>query len=330
MDDDFWKERDLPERFGPMTTKELRQGLRRGMFVFPFIGVHLFAVLAMVAEFQMTDAVRFTKYDGVLNLFLFLPGDMFSGPFWSVAGAVFLLLMPLGGLVLMGQELEEGNHELLLMTPLDRWKVVRGKFLSLWGICLLGFVSVIPYMIVRYFVGGMDVWRNIAMTLTVVLFSGMMAAGAIGASSFRTILGRILVLALFLGSMCASIAACLAGAGGVTEKAGVFWHLNAFAVAFCYIVLGLMLARSRIRLVVHQYEVQPSWMMVGLLFFTPFVVGMATAITIGWAGFLGSVGMGLVAWFADTSPKAPKWVKPPAPNIPSPPALPPATPGAQA
>lgn len=323
MDEAFWKKRDLPERFGPMTTKELRQGLRRGMFIFPFIGVHIFAILAMVAEFNATDLVEFTEHTGVLNILLFLPGfDMFSGPFWSVVGAACLILLPLGGLALMGQELEEGNHELLLMTPLSRWKVIRGKFLALWGICMLSFISLLPYLLVRYFIGGMDIWRNISMTLTVVIFSAMMGAGAIGASSYQGILGRILVLLLFIGSMLLSMAGGLMATAAFRESMSVPYHLSAIGVAFCYIMLGLMLARSRIRLVVHQYEVKPSWMMVGLLIFTPFVITMATVMTGGYAGVIGSVGMGFVAWYADVSPKAPKWVQPPTPNTPTPPQLP--------
>ena len=55
-----------------------------------------------------------------------------------------------------------------------------------------------------------------------------------------------------------------------------------------------------------------------LLVFTPFVVGMATAMTGGWAGFVGLIGMSLVSIYADATPKAPAWVKPPAPNVPPP------------
>ena len=301
-----------------MTVKELRQGLRRGMFIYPFIGIHVLAVVAMVAEFKMKEVETFTEYAGVLNLLLFLPGNMFSGMFWAVTGAVCLFFMPLGGLALMGQELEEGNHELLLMTPLSRWKVVRGKFLALWGLCLLTFSSLLPYMIVRYLIGGLDVWRNLAMGLTVVLFSGMMAAGAIGASSFTSIAGRIGTLILFVGSMLASIAIACGFSGGITAGAGVVFHLNALSAAFCYIIFGLALARSRIRLVVHHYEIKPSWMIIGLLLFTPFIVLMATFMTFFHAGGVGLIGMGLVGWFADVSPKAPKWVQPPIANIPGP------------
>jgi ABC-2 type transport system permease protein len=314
---ELFKSKDLPERLGPMTVKELRQGLRRGMFVYPFLGIHLLAVVAMAVEFQMTEVEEYTEYAGILNLFLFIPGHpWFSGPFWAVAGAVCLILMPLGGLALMGQELEEGNHELLLMTPLSRWKVVRGKFLALWVLCLLTFVSLLPYMIVRYLNGGMDTWRNIAMAITVVVFSATMAAGAIGASSFTGIAGRIAALLLFLGSMLISLGTVGTAAGSATDGAGVIYTLNVLTVPFCYIVLGLALARSRIRLVVHHYEVKPSWMIIGLLFFTPFVTLMATPMTLFHAGGIGLIGMGLVGWFADVSPKAPKWVQAPAPNMP--------------
>ena len=56
----MFKSRDLPERLGPMTVKELRQGLRRGIFIYPFIGIHLLAIVAMVAEFQMKEVERYT------------------------------------------------------------------------------------------------------------------------------------------------------------------------------------------------------------------------------------------------------------------------------
>ena len=321
---DWWKSRDLPERLGPMMTKELRQGLRRGLFLFPFIGIQILAVAAMAVEFQMNidDIEKSTEYGGPLNFLMFFPGEAFSGPFWVVVGLICLVLMPLGGLMLMGQELEEGNHELLLMTPLSRWKVVRGKFLTLWGICLLTFSSLLPYAIVRYFIGGIDVGRNINLALTVVLGSGILAAGAIGASSFRGMIARIAVLGLFLGSLLSSLGAAVGAAAGGTDGAGVFFHLNAYGVFFCYTVLGLAMARSRIRLVVHHYEVKPSWMIIGLLFFTPFVVGMSAVVTVGYAGFVGSVAMGFVAWYADVTPKAPAWVNAPGPNIPKPSSLP--------
>jgi hypothetical protein len=123
---------------------------------------------------------------------------------------------------------------------------------------------------------------------------------------------------LFAGSLAVGCGIPLAASAGVTDGCGVFYHLNAVAAAVCYTLLGLSLARSRLRLVVHAYEVKPSYMVVGLLVFTPFVVGMATAMTAGFAGFVGLIGMSLVSIYADATPKAPAWVKPPSPNVPPP------------
>jgi len=303
---------DLPDRFGPMTVKELRQGLRRGSFVVPFLAIQLLAVLAMTAEFQAGDLGSFTDHPGMLNVLLLVE----SGPFWIVVASMCAVVMPLGGMVLMGQELEEGNHELLLLTKLSRWKVVRGKFLTLWGLSALTFVSLLPYVVVRYLVGGIEPLTELACSASVIALGGMVSAGAIGASSFRTLVGRVAALALFLGSMVLACTPPLISSALMKIGFPVFYHLNALAAFGCYTMLGLTLARSRLRLVVHAYEVKPSWMVIGLLVFTPPVVWMATAMTAGYGGFVGLVGMGLVAYHADVSPKAPKSLPAPAPNVP--------------
>jgi len=188
-----------------MTAKELRQSLRRGSFVYPFLGIQFLAVGAMAAEFQMGHAAVSSEYEGMLNLWLLWS----SGPFWMVVSAICLFLMPLSGVILMGQELEEGNHELLLLTKLDRWKIVFGKFITLWGLCALTFISLLPYVVVRYMVGGIEWWHEAACATTILGGSAMISAGAIGASAFQGIGGRVGVLFLFLASMAAGAAAPL-------------------------------------------------------------------------------------------------------------------------
>lgn len=306
----------LPERLTakltPMVVKELRQGLRRGVFLIPFMLIHLFAISALYLEFYTEIELGANPFTGVMQMGLFLE----DSPFWWVAGGVCMLLMPMGGIVLMGQEMDEGNYELLQMTELSRWQVVLGKFLSIWSISLLTFSSLIPYLIVRYFVGGMEVWRNVALVLTVVFVAAIVAAGAIGASSFKNPFARMGIFLLFLVSLGASGMMVLMASALRSGGCGVFYHLNVIGLTLCYVMLGLVIARSRIRLVVHQYEVKPSWMMICLLVFTPIVVGMGTLMTGGWMGFIGCVAMTIVARYADVSPKAPKWVKMPELNIP--------------
>lgn len=303
---------DLPDRFGSMLVKEMRQNMRRGSFVIPFLAVHALAIGAVIIEFQAGATEGFSEAVGMMNLVLL--GS--SGPLWLAITLICALIMPLGGLVLMGQELEEGNHELLLLTKLSRWKVVRGKFFSLWSLSVLTLFSLLPYVLVRYQIGGIELVRDLACTLSVLGLSGIMCAGAIGASSFTGLGARMAIMFLFILSTLASGCVALIAVAAQTEEAGFFWHLNALAATLCFIMMGLGLARSRLRLVVHAYEVKPSFMVVGLLFFTPFVVGMTTAMTAGYAGLVGLVGMGLVAIYADVTPKAPAWVKAPEANVP--------------
>jgi ABC-type transport system involved in multi-copper enzyme maturation permease subunit len=312
-----WKN-DLPEILGPMTTKELRQNMRRGSFVFPFLLIQLLAVLATVFEFQRGEVYKIDDGVGMLNFALLWS----SGPFWAIVGAVCVVIMPLGGIILMGQELEEGNHELLLLTKLGRWKIVLGKFITLWGLCTLTFVSLMPFVVVRYAHGEVEWWYELACSTTVVGGSALVCAGVIGASAFKTIAGRVGMLLLFLVSMIFGCGIPLAFAAVTTKSCGIVYHINAVAAVFCYVVTGLALARSRLRLVVLAYEVKPSGMMIALLVCMPFAIGMVTAITVGFGGFVGLLGMALVAWRLDISPKAPQWVKPPVANTPQPPTLP--------
>jgi hypothetical protein len=309
--DAAWKN-DLPEGFDPMTAKELRQSLRRGSFVYPFLGIQLFAVLAMAAEFEIGHAAESTEYAGALNPILL--GT--SGPFWMVVSAICLVIMPLGGLMLMGQELEEGNHELLLLTKLDRWRVVFGKFITLWGLCTLTFISLLPYVVVRYMVGGIEWWHEAACAGSIIGGSAMMCAGAIGASAFMRVGARVAVLALFFASMLAGCAAPLFGAGMRTGGCGWLYHITALAAVAGYTLAGLALARSRLRLSILSYEMHPSGMIIGLLVFAPFVTGLVTAITGGWGGMAGLIGLAIISVKMDITPQAPKRIPPPLPNVP--------------
>ncbi len=306
----FWKN-DLPEKFHPMAAKELRQSLRRGSFVYPFLGIQVLALCAVIAEFQIGANFPNSESAGMLNLAMFPT----AGPFWAVVMVICMLLMPLSGIMLMGQELEEGNHELLLLTKLDRWKIVLGKFITLWGLCALTFISLLPYVVVRYLLGGVEWWHELACGLTVLGGAAMLSAGAIGASAFKTLAARFGVLILFILSMLFGAGGALLGAGMSSGGCGVIYHFTAFSAVVCYVAVGIALARSRLRLAVMAYEVQPYGMMIGLMIFSPFAIGMVVAFTLGWGGALGLLGMALVAVRLDITPKAPLSLKPPEANF---------------
>jgi ABC-type transport system involved in multi-copper enzyme maturation permease subunit len=299
-----------------MTVKELRQSLRRGSFVYPFLSIQLLSAVAMALEFKTGAWTDSSSQSGMLNIELLWS----SGPFWMVVSLVCAFIMPMAGVVLMGQELEEGNHELLLLTQLDRWKVVIGKFAALWGLSVLTFVSLMPYVVVRYLVGGIEWWREASCGLSVLGVSAILAAGAIGASAFRRAGIRILVILLFLVSAAIGSAVPLGFSASQTDGMGILYHLTAVSAVICFTLLGLALARSRLRLVTHAYEVSPSAMIIGLICFAPLIIGMSTAFTGGYAGLIGLLGLALAAIYTDVTPKAPRWMPAPPPNLPTRPA----------
>lgn len=309
-----------------MTVKELRQSMRRTSFVYPFICVHIFATLAIYAEFQLGIG---TGTGGIPAVFAWDPDHV--GAFWWVTMAVCGLLMPMAGFFLMPQEIEEGNHELLLLTTLTRWQVVSGKFLMLWGLSALTFTSLLPYIIIRYFIGGIEWFHELASAGSVIGAAAVISAGAIAASGFGNLAARLGVFALFAFSALAGGGAGMIGGSmtlGISKTKSYAWlgnlhyHFSAFCVIACYSILGLLIARSRLRLAIMNFELKPSSVLLIVIGLAPFIVGMVAAFTCGFGSVAGVLLLTYLAWNSDRTPKAPKWLPPPPPNIPTPPHLP--------
>jgi hypothetical protein len=312
---------ELPERFGPMTVKELRQSLRRTSFVYPFVSIHIFATLAIYAEFQLGIG---SGSGGLPAVFAWDPAHV--SPFWWVAMAVCGLLMPMAGFFLMPQEIEEGNHELLLLTTLSRWQIVFGKFIMLWGLSTLTFTSLLPYIIIRYFIGGIEWFHELASAGSVVGAAALVSAGTIAASGFGNLASRFGVFALFAFSALAGGGAGMIGGAmtlnmsstsGYAWLGNLFYHFSILCVVGCYSIIGMLVARSRLRLATMNFELKPSAVLLIILGLAPFIIGMAAAFTCGFGSLAGVLLLTYLAWNSDLTPKAPKWLPPPPPNVPS-------------
>jgi hypothetical protein len=294
---------ELSDRLDPMTVKELQQGMRRASFVYPFLGIHLLTIAALLVEFSIGE-VKNSEYPGIMNLVMLFQ----SGPFWMVVSVMCIIIMPLGGLMLMGQELEEGNHELLLLTKLNRWAVVRGKFFTLWGICTLSLISLLPYVVVRYHIGGVEMIQEIACALSVLGGSAVVCAGAIAASSFKNIGKRTFVFVTFLLSFFFSAAVVLIPCGGLTLGINEwFFHslfnISGIIVAVGYSVLGVSIARSTLRTKIQLYDLYAGNTMFYLSFLGPIFVVLTTVMTVGFGGFIGIIVLFLMAIYTDVTPK---------------------------
>ena len=305
-----------------MQVKELRQSLRRSSFIYPFVCIHLFAITAIFFEFE-----RGISSGGTMAaVFLWDPNHI--GPFWWVAMAACGILMPMAGLFLMPQEIEEGNHEMLLLTSLNRWQIVFGKFLTLWLLSLLTLTSLLPYIIIRYFIGSVEWFNEIANTGTVISIAAIISALSIAASGYPSLASK-------LGIFCVLLFSALTG-GGISMIGGsicinmaktsstwaipatLFYHLCVIIVVVCYVILGLLVARSRLRLATMSFEIKPSSLLIIIIGLAPFIVGMVAAFTCGFGSIVGTALLTFLAWNSDKTPKAPKWMAAPKANIPPP------------
>ncbi len=300
---------ELPERINPMIVKELHQSMRRASFTYPFLVMQVLAIAAMAIEFAQGEPER-ADFVGVMNLVMLFD----CGPFWSVVGGMCGVIMPLAGLMLMGQEVEDGNHELLLLTKLSRWSIVRGKFAVLWSVSALSFLSLLPYVVVRYFMGGVEFLQEMACSLSVLSLAALVSAGAIGASSFQNIAARFSIFALYVVTASISGSTALSASAWASRRwspslSSLVYHVNVLLFLACYIILGLALARTRLRLVLHFYEPHPRGGMIGLLIVTPIVCGMSALFTAGYAGALGLLGMIFAIYSADNTLRGKPLVK---------------------
>lgn len=216
---------------------------------------------------------------------------------------------------------------MLLLTTINRWQIVFGKFLTLWLLSLLTLTSLLPYIIIRYFIGGIEWFNEIANTGTVISIAAILSAISIAASGYPTLPKKLGIFCVMLFSAVGGGGISMLG-GGIwmnmakaskwAPVANTFYHACVLIVVVSYVILGLLVARSRLRLAVMNFEIKPSSLLVIIIGLAPFIVGMCAAFTCGFGSILGTVLLTFLAWNSDRTPKAPKWMVAPKPNIPPP------------
>ena len=127
----------MPDFFSPVFVKELRQGLRAKRFVMPFVIAQVMAIIAVGTELGIASTTAITGNDGFT--------DFLGGVVYLVLWIVIGVIMPLTNIGALRPELAGGrNVELLLMSNLSRWEIVRGKWMVGFALSCLMLVSLIP------------------------------------------------------------------------------------------------------------------------------------------------------------------------------------------
>lgn len=276
---------DFADRWPAMVVKELRQGLRARGFVIPFMVLHGLALGAVAIEYLI---MRSAGASAGWSSFIGGPGI-----FWLVVYLVVAGVMPLRLMESLRGESDGGNTELLLLGGLTRWKIVRGKWQVQAVLTLLALISLMPYMLVRYFFGGVELVQSAFSFVSVLGCSLGMAGCVLGASGYAGLGMRFFIIlagafmmgltALFTESMIA-----MAHVAGRTMEMFLFAYTYAYALLLhaLYAAIGLQLGRAHLKLFLLPYQSSPTKGMVALLLTSPFMLFAGALATCGYGAIV--------------------------------------------
>lgn len=170
---------DFPDKLNPMLVKELRQGLRGVSFVTLFIAIQAFLCFILL----ITAAVASHENAGhLVSRIIFF--------FYSLA---VLVVQPLRGVGALHGEIRHKTIDLLCLTRLSAWRITFGKWISIVSQSALILTAIIPYLILRYFFGDMQMFSEILLLLSIFLLSAMCTALTIGLSATSSVVVRVLL-----------------------------------------------------------------------------------------------------------------------------------------
>jgi hypothetical protein len=151
---------DFADWINPMLVKELRQGMRTWVFVALFVFLQVVGSLILLGgEFNETFA-----------------REVSAGLFWGLIVLILIVFQPLRAISALSQEKKNKTMDFLEVSNLTALKIVWGKWLSIFAQSCLIIVSLLPYFILRYFQGGIDLIQEAIGLLVVLLLSGLFTA----------------------------------------------------------------------------------------------------------------------------------------------------------
>jgi len=167
-------------RINPIVVKELRQGLKSKSFLICFLGLQAFMVLCMTVYFQNADSI-----DGLQGA---------DGFFWTMIGLALLFFLPLRSLFSIYNELRGNTLELLYLTHMRSAQIVGGKWMAqaIQGLMLI--CSVLPYFVLRYLLGRVNIIRDFRTMGILFLVSMVLLGAGTGMSAWKSRMLRFFVL----------------------------------------------------------------------------------------------------------------------------------------
>jgi hypothetical protein len=245
-----WRGDDFPSWLSPMVVKELRQGVQSGAFAWTFVGLHAAMFLALSFAVTAFDEGDRGPGRGTLEFF-----------FWPIVGVAVLLVIPLRGLGAISGEQMGGKLDLVRLTRLSATKIVFGKWLAIVAQAALLVTAILPYVVLRYFFGDVNVIRDLGSIGWLFTGSMTVAAAAIALST-RPLWERI--AAAVLGLPATSFAIRLLDNPGGTSFFGPGSWIGLLAVVAVYTVVMLEYSAAKIAPVAENHALRKRLLALGI------------------------------------------------------------------
>ncbi|MFV0416026.1 MAG: ABC transporter permease [Chthoniobacterales bacterium] len=269
---------DFPDWLSPMLIKELRQGMRTRLFAITFITLQVLMIgflgISMLLESQN------------------IPSGLMSFFFWFAISLPVLFALPFSGFQAVSNEIKGQTLELIQLTRLNAWRIVWGKWMAIVAQIVLLLCAVLPYVILRYFLGGINLADDLKGLASMLLVSATLTAAMVGFSSFGNRLFRILiVIGLFLGiQILPSFILGFAIAGGGSPVAPDIFSSIIIAILSCLFISILMLKIGAGRIAPASENHTTSKRLLGIFALLAALTAILLSLNLKWVGLFALLG----------------------------------------
>ncbi len=167
---------DFSDRISPMLVKELRQGLRAKTFIAVFLSLQIFLGIMLLSATAASTSDR--------------AGAVVSGMIFTFFSIAVLIVQPLRGVAALSSEIKGNTIDMMVLTRLSAWRIVFGKWVAIVSQSALILSTIIPYLILRYFFGGMNLVGEIVFLALVFLTSMALTGLTVGLSGSSSVIIR--------------------------------------------------------------------------------------------------------------------------------------------
>jgi len=276
--------KDFGDWLSPIIVKELRQGMRTKLFTTAFIVIQGMMVLLMLAGLS--------ERQGDSGLLVW---------FWLMVSATLLLIMPLRGFGALSSEVRLNTMDLISMTRMSAWRITLGKWAALVGQSILLAVAVLPYVVIRYFYGGVNILAELLFLGVVLILSCLLSAIMVGLSAFPnflvrsicTVVGMIATITLTTGFFGATQNPDLDSGIPFSDLNGAVWiYLGVLGFAIYLMYYFLDMGASRIATEAVNHSTRKRVLGLAVLFIILLIAALvpkvfdATSLYYAAAGFI--------------------------------------------